>query len=313
MERRRIQLIAGTTYSVSLPKEWVKKNNLKEKNEIIFHEGNDRTLILSSHLSESKKYKDITLNIDDYLGNIEQILFSVYYLGFENISLFSKKEITKDAETKIRKALSNMSGTEIAYEDKNSIKIKVLLDKAKIDLLQVIYRIILIIESSIESLMGSFNIEEIRMNENEIDRLYHLISKIVSLSLTDSAILLSSNIKYASLIPSYFLIGKKLENIADNINLISESLNSGKFEHSKEILQFTRESMDRCAKALIGKKDKVFEKTKADRLNHVNSLISGIKDKSVLNYMDDIVRYIVDVEEEIVIISFYNQLFDGSV
>ena len=27
---------------------------------------------------------------DDYLNNIEQILFSVYYLGIENINLFSK-------------------------------------------------------------------------------------------------------------------------------------------------------------------------------------------------------------------------------
>ena len=158
MERRRIQLIAGTTYSVSLPKEWVKKNHLKEKNEIIFHEGNDRTLILSSHLSENKKYRDIALNIDEYSGNIDQILFSVYYLGFETISLFSKKEISKGAETSIRKALSNMSGTEIVYEDKNNIKIKVLLDKSKIDIIQVIYRIILIIESSIESLLNNFDI-----------------------------------------------------------------------------------------------------------------------------------------------------------
>ena len=34
MYRRRLQLIAGATYTVSLPKEWVLKNNLKEKCEV---------------------------------------------------------------------------------------------------------------------------------------------------------------------------------------------------------------------------------------------------------------------------------------
>ena len=315
METRKIQLIAGTTYSISLPKDWVKKHNLKEKNELVLYEANDRSLILTPHHAATKKSNDINLNIDDYLNNIEQILFSVYYLGIENINLFSKKGIPKDAEIKIRKTLAHMSGTEITYEDKNNIKIKVFLDKSKIDILQVIYRIILIIESSIASLLEEFNIEEIRMNENEIDRLYHLISKIISLSLTDAGILQSSNINYCSLIPSYFLIGKKLENIADNINHISEHLNSSKvkFEHSKEILLFIKEEMDKCAAAIMGKKSNVFEKLSLEKIKSINSIVLGIKDKFILNYIDDIIRYTIDVEEEIVIISFYNYLISQKI
>ena len=310
MPTRKIQLIAGTTYSISLPKDWVKKHNLKEKNELMLYEANDRSLVLTPHHVSAKKSNEINLNIDDYLNNIGQILFSVYYFGMENINLFSKNGISKNTEIKIRKTLTHMSGTEITYEDKNNIKIKVFLDKSKIDILQVIYRIVLIIESSITSLIGEFNIEEIRMNENEIDRLYHLISKIISLSLTDTGILQSSNINYSSLIPSYFLIGKKLENIADNINHISEHLNSskGKFENSKEILLVIKEEMNKCAAAIIQKKTSVFEKLPSEKVKHISSLILGIKDKVILNYAEDIVRYTIDVEEEIVIISFYNHL-----
>ncbi|MBU1270447.1 MAG: AbrB/MazE/SpoVT family DNA-binding domain-containing protein, partial [Nanoarchaeota archaeon] len=113
MHKRKIQLIAGTTYTVSLPKEWVRKNNLKEKNEILLHEKNDRTLIISPHSIEGKKLNEISLNIDEYAPNIDQILFAVYYLGIENITLFSKKEITKDVKVKIRKTITHMSGTEI--------------------------------------------------------------------------------------------------------------------------------------------------------------------------------------------------------
>ncbi|MBU1604737.1 MAG: AbrB/MazE/SpoVT family DNA-binding domain-containing protein, partial [Nanoarchaeota archaeon] len=242
MHKRKIQLIAGTTYTVSLPKEWVRKNNLKEKNEILLHEKNDRTLIISPHSIEGKKLNEISLNIDEYAPNIDQILFAVYYLGIENISLFSKKELTKDVKSRIRKTIRHMSGTEINYEDKQKITIKVLLDKSKVDITQVFYRISLIIESSISNILEQLDINEIRINENEIDRLYHLIAKIVSLSLIDSNILYSSKIRNVSLIPAYFLIGKKLENIGDNINHLSEYLHKSKinFENKKEILNFIK-------------------------------------------------------------------------
>ncbi|HLG23933.1 MAG TPA: hypothetical protein VI564_03330 [Candidatus Nanoarchaeia archaeon] len=40
----------------------------------------------------------------------------------------------------------------------------------------------------------------------------------------------------------------------------------------------------------------------------LNEKISAIKDKLISNYYDDILRYLVDIEEELVIMSFYNQM-----
>src|SRR3989344_430802 len=110
MHRRKIQLIAGTTYSVSLPKEWVRKNNLKEKNEISIYEQNNRTLVISPHTIERKKLDEISLDIDEYASNIDQILFAIYYLGIDHIDLFSKKELTKDVKSIIKKTITHMSG-----------------------------------------------------------------------------------------------------------------------------------------------------------------------------------------------------------
>jgi len=314
MYKRKIQLIAGTTYTVSLPKEWVRKNNLKEKNEILLHEKNDRTLIISPHSIEGKKLNEISLNIDEYAPNIDQILFAVYYLGIENISLFSKKELTKDVKSRIRKTIRHMSGTEINYEDKQKITIKVLLDKSKVDITQVFYRISLIIESSISNILEQLDINEIRINENEIDRLYHLIAKIISLSLIDSNILYSSKIRNVSLIPAYFLISKRLENIGDNINHLSEYLHKTnvKFENKKEILNFAKTELNRSTSYFMGKSPKIFEKINVDNLKIINNFISKLKDRTIQNYLEDIIRYVVDVEEEIVNISFYSQLIrDG--
>ncbi len=310
MERRKIQLIAGTTYNISLPKEWVKKNNLKEKKEVLIYEKNDRTLVVSPTLLEGKKLTEISLNVDEYVNNIDQILFAVYYLGIETISLFSKKEITKETRAKIRKTLTHMSGTEINYEDQQKIIIKVLLDKSKVDISQILFRISLIIDSSISNLLEKLEINEIRINENEIDRLYHLVSQIVSSSLIDSSVLNSSNIKNVSLIPSYFLISKRLENIGDNINHLAEYLSKNKFdfEHKKEILSFIKSDLKRIINPVLSNFQKNLEEVNASNLNIINNHISNIKDKTISDYLSDIIRYLIDINEEIVIISFYNQL-----
>ena len=250
MERRKIQLIAGSTYSVSLPKEWVKKNNLKEKDEIYISERSNCSLVIYPYLAKERSFNEISINIDEYSEDIDQILFALYYLSVEEITLFSKNKLKKEDKNKIRKTLTHMSGTEISYEDEKTIIIRVLLDKRKVDVIQVIYRILLIIDSSLANIISDFDIKEISLNENEIDRLYHLTTKIISSSQIDTNLLVSSNIKNPILIPSYFLIAKKLENIGDNINHLSNYLvkNNLSVKDYTTILEFIRESMIKIKK-----------------------------------------------------------------
>mgnify|MGYP000625061538 CR=1 FL=1 len=186
METRKIQFVGGSTYTISLPKEWIKKNNLKERTPVTLYENNDRTLIISPQVNNNEKSNVISLEIDKYTNNIDQVLFSVYYQGFETINLFSKKELTKSTKAKIRRTVTHMSGTEISYEDKQKITVNVLLDKSKVDIIQTLYRISLLIESSISNILEKIDINEIRINENEVDRLYHLIVKIVQATLMNS-------------------------------------------------------------------------------------------------------------------------------
>jgi len=198
MTLRKIQLIAGTTYSVSLPKDWVIKNQLKERSEIQITEQNNRTLLISPQTLEQKELKEISIDVDENIKDITQIIFAVYYLGVETINLSSKKDLPKDVKAKIRKAMTQLSGAVISYEDKQKITIRVLLDRSKIDITQVLYRMSLIIEMSIANILEDLDVNEIRINENEIDSLYHLITKIISLALVDSNILASSKIKNVS-------------------------------------------------------------------------------------------------------------------
>jgi phosphate uptake regulator len=318
MERRKIQLIAGTTYTISLPKDWVVKNSLSEKDELIISEKNNRTLVIShGNPGNDKALDSLSLNVDEYPESIDQILFAAYYLGVENITIYSKTELEKTLRARIRKTITHMSGTEISYEDRQKLTIRVLLDKSKIDLIQVLYRISLLIESSISGIESGPSMEEIRMNENEIDRLYHLTAKIISLALIDSAMLASSNIKNVSLVPSYFLMSKRLENIGDNLNHLAEYLTENKIEYSRKgsCLGFVREELARSISFIMAlhRKGGVFPKASAESFRKAKESASAIKDQQVRGYIEEMIRYIGDIEEEITNISFYSRLIKEDV
>lgn len=308
MQRRKIQLVAGTTYTVSLPKDWVIKNQLREKDEIQINEKNNRTLLLSPDDHKTENLKEIELNIDDYMDDIDQVLFAVYYLGTENINLFSKDEFSKTVRARIRKTLTHMSGTEITYEDKKHLKIKVFLDKSKVKISQVLYRISLLLESNIENITGELNLDEISINENEIDRLYHLTAKIISMSLTETQILKTSGIRNISLIPHYFLIGKRLENIGDNLNHLGKYMSKNKVRINKKIFDFIDKELRKSIKCLISSKSKEFSKAAETDVEAMKQMIYSSGDVVVIGYMKDILRFLVNIQEEIVNINFYEGL-----
>lgn len=307
MAKRKIQLIAGSTYTISLPKEWVKKNNLKEKDEIEIYQKENNDLIISSKSEKTKHNGEITIDIDDYLEDIDSIIFALYYRGFEKINIHSKTELKKYLRSRIRKAITHMSGTEIIYEDDKKITLRVLLDKSKIDIRQIIYRILLILESSIEDMTNHLDISEIRVNENEIDRLFHLANKIITLSLKDSNILESSNIKNISIIPSCLLMSKKLENIGDSIIRLAEYLyeNKSSINQEKKVLIIIKDKLNEISKHILKNFKNGFKRTKEEQIKSIEQNISKIKKGFIGDKIKEIIRNLYDIEEELIVISFY--------
>ncbi|MBU0615357.1 MAG: AbrB/MazE/SpoVT family DNA-binding domain-containing protein [Nanoarchaeota archaeon] len=310
MHTRKIQSVGGSTYSITLPKQWVIKNRLKEKDALSIIERNDMTLLVSRAGVTKNSSESISVNLEEYPDNIEQIIFTLYYLGIENINLFTKQEIAKHTRAQIRKALEHMGGTEIIYEDRKKISIKTLLDKSKVDIKQIIFRMSLIIESSINIFFEDFEIQEIGLNESELDRLYHLTAKIVTLSLINPEVLISSGIVNVSSIPSYLLICKRLENMGDGINHLAEYLDRTRVEIKgiKHVFDSMSASLKLSIQFLLNMQKKVYSKTPPETIKVLRQSIFSIKDRAIQDYLDDMLRFLINIEEETVNISFFNQL-----
>jgi phosphate uptake regulator len=251
----------------------------------------------------------MSINVDIYRDNIDDVMFSVYYLGAQTITIFSKKALTKDVKSLVRKSVTQMSGTEISYEDEKKMTISVLLNISRVNLRQILYRIGLIIGLSISNIMESLDMNEININENEVDRLYHLMAKTVSMSLTDAEVLHSSKVGNISLIPSYFLICKKLENIGDEVKRISvQMVGSGSPAPPAAAMDFVKDEINRSMDHILRNPKEMFSKADESGVAKIYSAASRIRDPVIADYVKSIIRYVVDIQEETVSISFYGRL-----
>src|SRR3989338_2457378 len=310
--RRRLQLVAGSTYAISLPKPWVEKNKLVKNQELLISGRGDGSLIISPHSTvPNVSLADFHVNVDEYGEGITTVLFSIYYLGAESLHIFSKAGLKQSDRSRVKAALRHMSGAEIVFEDANRIDIKVFLDTSKVDIGQLYYRVALLIGSSIDTITEGLNIDEISRNEDEVDRLYHLLTKIIVLSQLNFETLASSNIKNVYYLSPYFMISKKLENISDKIYVLSIYLSKSNKVKIKDVapaLAFLKEKLTAAALFLMNLDNQSFAKTDAAKVKAVEEQISCLKDMDVMKALGDALRFLVDVEEEMSSVSFYTRL-----
>ncbi len=314
MHPRKLQMIGGKTYAVTLPKEWAKNAGIAPKDVMFIEEKDSETLILkTSQSTDTCNIDRIFLNTDDYKENLAQVFFASYYLGIETIVIHCPKGFNTKTKNTLKKALSQMSGTEITYEDKNKIKIKTLLDHTRLTLNQIFIRIRYIISELIDNLINS-DYEAMEDNENEIDRLYNLANKKILHSGKNCGTITKESIKTPAQSLAYFLIAKKLENIGDDLYSIGNVIKSDKslITEIKKPVIMIREELKTKIKYLTGNKKAAMLKSAVLRSNILKDDVGRIKNIELRIHIDRILRAINDIEMEIINICFYEELNEKS-
>lgn len=98
--RRRIQKIKGGSYIITLPPEWVRRNNLDAKSEVFVIEKNGELLIKPIRDYITRKIIDLDL-ID---LETTKYLITVYYMqGISEIEIKSKSVISAPIKDELKK------------------------------------------------------------------------------------------------------------------------------------------------------------------------------------------------------------------
>ncbi len=235
MEVRKIQSVGKGSYSISLPKEWIVHNHLKEK-DFVSIESLDNRLIIDTGGTKSGKNSSVSVDYQK-IKKLKEFIRMCYIKGIDNIKIsFSNK---KDKElSKIRDILERFKGYNILNEDDNSVEISFLFKDVDINLEKIMKREIYLINLMLEQLKKR-NFEELKKLENSVDSMNNLSKKILFMCMENKVYSEDNQIKDKYIMYTYLELIRRLEKIADCIfSLMNSQYSNEDLENLEKIISF---------------------------------------------------------------------------
>jgi len=116
LETRKVQVSGGSTFIVSLPKDWIKEMGIKPKDALGFIKQQDGTLLVTPQISQGGKISTREFVYDSPPHeHLLRDLIAAYMIGYDSISVTVKKRMDADTRKIIRKFTQTVIGPEIVY------------------------------------------------------------------------------------------------------------------------------------------------------------------------------------------------------
>lgn len=231
MEIRRVQMTGGSSYVLTLPKDWVQSLNLKKKDSlgVLVKENGD--LLITGNISGESIHRNKLLEIEPGVDTelFFRSLVGSYIAGYNTIEVKSHGRIPSSIRKTVREFSDQVIGLEPVEESDDRIILRDLFNPLEMPIEKSLKRMYTITRSmhtdSIEAIIKGDAIlaEDIIMRDQDIDRLFWLISRQTHIILHGPRI---SNKKYPPFdqVLHYFLTGRIVERIADHAVLITKSV-----------------------------------------------------------------------------------------
>lgn len=233
MEIRRVQMTGGSSFVITLPKEWVKSLNIKKNDPLGIYIQSDGTLLISSKMNQepSRKIKEFDITTICQQTDILRRLIGAYITGYTSIHVTSKERIPSNVRSTIRQFTQLTIGQEVIEETDTTIIIKDLLNPIEMPFERTIKRMHIIIKGMHEDILRSLKTRdkqlplEIILRDNEVDRLHWLISRQHNIILQNISLAEKMHLTI-DLASTYFLISRIIERIGDHIVRIARNIHT---------------------------------------------------------------------------------------
>jgi phosphate uptake regulator len=182
METRKVQVTGGSTYTVSLPKDWATDNDVEAGSVVEFHSEED-LLLLSPRREEERT--EGTLDITDLEDEDEltRAVMTMYVSGFDVIRLETTR-ITAAQRRIIREATQGLVGLEVIEETSERVVLRDLLDSSELSVHNAITRMRLVsltmLEDAVEALIEDDDdlAQDVMERDDDVDRLWYMVSRV---------------------------------------------------------------------------------------------------------------------------------------
>jgi phosphate uptake regulator len=234
VELRKLQMTGGASYTVSLPKDWIKEQGLKVGDVVAVLPRADSSLTVLPHekmpTARGKNAEvAITPSKDQDKEQILRNVIAQYLAGYDVIRIAFPLTASPDLRTYLREAARKMFvGSEIIEESKDELIVQCMSSYADLPTPRVLSRMSLIAKLMLRDAVESLKTrdpalsEEIIRRDEEIDRFYLFIIRQLTMAVLSRSLILEIGLTDPRDCLVYRVLSKSLERIADHATTIAK-------------------------------------------------------------------------------------------
>ena len=310
MEIRRVQMTGGSSYIITLPKEWIKTLKIQKNDQVGLLTQSDGTLLVTPKIDREqtqkiKQFEASNITNQDFLL---RRLIGAYISGYNSIEIKSSIRMSPQVKMTVRKFTQTTIGQEIVEETDTNIIVKDLLNPAEMPFNRTIKRMHIIVKGMHEDIITALRrndkklAEDVLIRDNEIDRLHWLVARQHNIILQNVSLAEKMEISIEMATTS-FLISRIIERIGDHviriakniINIADKKIEGSFIEKLESTSNFSLELFNKSIQSFLRKDIKLANQT----IEAVNKLETRCKEinKLALKQKGDIVislGYILD-------------------
>ncbi|MCX6747984.1 MAG: phosphate uptake regulator PhoU [Candidatus Pacearchaeota archaeon] len=256
MEERKLIRLGNSSFAIALPKAWVDKAGLKKGDKVYILPNSNGELMISPEFKkgEGKKIEINTNSLDEYA--LQKELKSAYVRGYKEMHFSGKNN--PSLKNSISELKSDLLSLEFVESEKDKIVVKDFMNIEEIDIGNFIRRMDNNIREMLEIVsqriakgkMPKSELENIRKIDDDVNKSYLLISRILILGLDNPSIL--SQLKTSSLdLFNRWWFSFNLEHIGDSLKTISKIMCNSEVEASNQIHAFLKQIIEIYSESMV--------------------------------------------------------------
>jgi phosphate uptake regulator len=248
-EQRKLQVTGGSTFILSLPKDWATKNELKRGSSMVVREEEDGSLSIAPASFPKKEKQDeayIKTSANDNPDAVMRTAISAYLSGYNVLHIRAQGQ--KVLSSKLRNHLKTFArhylvGTEIVIDTPTELTLQVLLNYPELTVQNALSRMSIIASSMHKEAITALkkldyqSAKSVIETDREVNRFSLYIVRLLKLAVSNQRIVKDIGLTNQKECLGYRLIAKAVERTADHATKIAENTLLLKEPVNEEILE----------------------------------------------------------------------------
>lgn len=219
---RKVQLTGGSTYTVSLPKDWATSQDIEPGTTVTLYSQGQQVVITRGSDPTTRRHTTTIRAGERNPATLALAIGSAYRAGCDEIRIEDVRERTQ--RRAVTRAVGGFVGLEVITEDETCLVARTMLDVADLSpeqTLSQLERTTLEMHERAVQAVTTCNAdlgEEIAHQDETVDRLFALVSRGFHQSLVDPSVTMGTE----PLTPfEYYVAARQLERVADHAEKIA--------------------------------------------------------------------------------------------